>query len=125
MRAACRAALLFALLPRGAGFLQMYQTSGAEDEVGWLWSDGAVAVDEAAGSASGDSQLLSSLSGTAGLVGGLRVAVDPRLCAALEERFREDIKGVINYFTCTELHAAVVARLGTGKRRTARSRSST
>ena len=112
MRAACRAAVLFALLPRGAGFLQMYQTSGAENEVGWLWSDGAVAVDEAAGSASGDSQLLSSLSGTAGLVGGLRVAVDPRLCAALEERFREDIKGVINYFTCTELHAAVWRALG-------------
>ena len=43
---------------------------------------------------------------------GLRVAVDPRLCAALEERFREDIKGVINYFTCTELHAAVWRVLG-------------
>ena len=51
MRAACRAALLFALLPRGAGFLQMYQTSGAENEVGWLWSDGAVAVDEAGAAA--------------------------------------------------------------------------
>ena len=84
MRAACRAALLFALLPRGAGFLQMYQTSGAEDEVGWLWSDGAVAVDEAAGSASGDSQLLSSLSGTAGLVGGLRVWPDMKQeCSAV------------------------------------------